>query len=174
MVYAEAVNNQKIITSNDHAFSRPIIYTDTNSQCYFIHRHLSNSSHNNAYSMMRTLCLMIIVSNVYQFIPLSCKGPKLILFLLIIEFNLRWSHHSQQQGLPLKILISGESWMCLIRLMKRKKWNRDHRVARRLGEVNCWTTRTSRRRKGGAEREWPPNLRFDQSEYTTNYIKYLT
>ena len=32
-----------IITRNDHSFSCPIIYTDTNSQCCFVHIHLNNA-----------------------------------------------------------------------------------------------------------------------------------
>ena len=35
--------------SNDRPFGCPIIYTDTNSQYYFVHKHLNNASHNNVH-----------------------------------------------------------------------------------------------------------------------------
>ena len=52
------------ITSNDCSFGCPIIYTNTNQQCYFVHRQLNNAWHNNAHSVILRLCFAIIASNV--------------------------------------------------------------------------------------------------------------
>ena len=38
-------------------------YTDKNSQCYFVRRHLNNTWHNNAHYLMGTPCLTIAASN---------------------------------------------------------------------------------------------------------------
>ena len=53
------------IASNDRPFGCPIIYTDINSQCFFVfvRRHLSNAWHNNIHSQTGTTCLTIITSN---------------------------------------------------------------------------------------------------------------
>ena len=44
-------------------FSCPTIYSDTNSQCYFVPRHLNNAWHNNTHLLAGTPCLTIIASN---------------------------------------------------------------------------------------------------------------
>ena len=44
-------------------FGCPIIYTDTNSQYYCVHRHLNNALHNNAHFLIRTPSLTRIASN---------------------------------------------------------------------------------------------------------------
>ena len=46
-----------VSTSSDCPFGCPIIFTDSNSKCYFVHRH------HNAHSPMGTPCLKIIASN---------------------------------------------------------------------------------------------------------------
>ena len=51
------------ITSNDSPFGCPIIYTDTNSQRYFVHRHPNNAWHNNVHSVIVMPCLTKITSN---------------------------------------------------------------------------------------------------------------
>ena len=64
------LNSNSIFTSNDHPSGCWIIYTDTNSQWYFIHRDLNNAWHNNAHShgtrykvhVLGTPCLTIISS----------------------------------------------------------------------------------------------------------------
>ena len=43
-----------VVTSDDHPFGCPIIYTDMNSQCFFVHRHLNNAWHNRAHSLMES------------------------------------------------------------------------------------------------------------------------
>ena len=40
------------ITRNDRPFGCPIIYTDTNSQCYLVHGHLNNAWHIIAHSLI--------------------------------------------------------------------------------------------------------------------------
>ena len=52
------------ITSNDRPFSCPNIYTEINSQCYFVHGDINNSWHNNAHFLKGTPCLTVIASNV--------------------------------------------------------------------------------------------------------------
>ena len=54
-----------IVTSNDSPFHCPIVYTHMNSQCYFVHRHLNDTLHNIAHSLMERPCLTIIASNVF-------------------------------------------------------------------------------------------------------------
>ena len=52
------------ITNNDRPYGCPIIYTDTNSQGYFVHRYLNNAWHKKAHSIIWTPCLTIIASKV--------------------------------------------------------------------------------------------------------------
>ena len=45
-------------------FGCEIIFTNANSQCYFVHKHINNVWYNSAHSLMGTPCLTIIASNV--------------------------------------------------------------------------------------------------------------
>ena len=49
--------------SLDRPFNCQVIHTDTNSLCYFIHRHPNNAWHNNAHSLTGMPYLTIIASN---------------------------------------------------------------------------------------------------------------
>ena len=51
------------ITSNDRSFGCPIVYTDSNPQCYLVHRHLNNAWYKQTHSLIGTLCLAMIASN---------------------------------------------------------------------------------------------------------------
>ena len=52
----------------DRPFGCPVIYTNTNSQCHFIHGHLNNAWHKNAHSRIGKPCLMIISSMIVMII----------------------------------------------------------------------------------------------------------
>ena len=41
--YPETSDNNMYISSNDRSFGCPIVYTDSNSQCYLVYRHLNNA-----------------------------------------------------------------------------------------------------------------------------------
>ena len=51
-----------IYTSNDRPFGCSIIYTDINSQYYFVHKHLYNAWRNQAHPLIWTPLLTIIAS----------------------------------------------------------------------------------------------------------------
>ena len=61
-------------TSNDRPFSCPIIYIDTNSQCYFVYRHLNNVWNSNAHWLMGTPYLTIIDSNIEKILVRLGRG----------------------------------------------------------------------------------------------------
>ena len=62
-------------SSDDCPFGGPIIYTDMNSQCYFVNRHPNNAWCNTVHSLIGTPCLTIMASN------LPCKISKEVLYL---------------------------------------------------------------------------------------------
>ena len=55
----------KCITNNDRPFGCLIIYTDKNSQCYFVHRHINNVWLKNAHSLMGKPCLTIKIQMLF-------------------------------------------------------------------------------------------------------------
>ena len=54
------------ITGNDRSFGCPIIFTDTNSQLYFVHQHLNHAWYNKGHWLTGRPYLAMIVSNVLR------------------------------------------------------------------------------------------------------------
>ena len=77
----ESESNFFAITSNDHSFRCPIIYTDTYSQCHFFHWHPNNGWYRQAYSLIVTPYFTIIASNVLlcEIIYIASFGYKSVL-----------------------------------------------------------------------------------------------
>ena len=60
------ISQKLLLALIDRPFDCPIIYTNTNSQCHFVHGHLNNAWHKKAHFWIGKPCLMIIASKYFM------------------------------------------------------------------------------------------------------------
>ena len=76
-------NAWNVIASNDRSFGCPIICTDTNPQCSFVHWHLNVGWHNNGHSLTGWPYLAVIASNFSTMFLDQLNSYRLGFFILV-------------------------------------------------------------------------------------------